>query len=296
MNEKPVEPTRQAPVSDPATKPAATAPAPAPKKSNTGLIALLIGLGVVGLLAIIGLIIYFTTFYVSKSDYDHALTQTNTVIDKYNKASTAADSYTSAVTDSLSSEDEVAKKAADYKTAYNDYKASVKTLESTRAMKNGKVKAAYDQFVSKNNTFTSYEESMTPSMDTLRKITLKCSESSVGDMDTSDLDKLTSSYDAAVTPCIDALKELSGSKNADAAKLAKDDLDYYAKLRVHIVAMQAAHSANDRNKFEDEYNAFMDVANDTSTIDKDITSIQKHQDSLSPDKELNNLASVINAQ
>ena len=191
-----------------------TTPTPQ-KKSNKGLIALLVGLGVLGLALIIGLLVYFTMFYISKADYSHAATQTDKVIDSYNKASTAADDYIAVVEDAAATDSQISAKKAAYQASYSDYLNNVKTLSRQRAMKNDKVKAAYDKFAAKNDAFTQNNATMVPTMTTLHKIATNCSEEKVGKMDTSDLAVLVSKYDAAVGPCSDSMKELSTSKNSD---------------------------------------------------------------------------------
>ncbi len=297
----PVEPVAtQDPMAPPAPAPSATPVAPnqmagAPKKSNSGLIVLLIAVGVIALVAIIGLIVYFSMFYISKADYQKSATQTSSVIAAYNKASTAADDYLAVVEDSTATDTEITAKKTAYQDAYSTYLSNVKTLANERAMKNTKVKAAYDKFATKNEAFTQNNATMVPTMTTLHKIAVNCSESKIGTMDTNDLSKLVSAYDAAVSPCVDSMKELSGSKNTDAAKVGTKATAYFADMRTHIVNMQAAYSANDRTKFESEYNAFMDKANSFSS-DTDMTAIDEHQNSLSPTAELNNLMTVINAQ
>lgn len=266
-----------------------------PKQSNKGLVGLLIGLGALGLLALIGLIVYFTMFYISKADYNRAATKTNGVIDTYNKLSDKAEEYVNTVEQSTATEQQVAEKKAAFQSTYDSYRNGVKSLVDERAMKNDKVKAAYDKFVAKNHAFDENNASMVATMEPLRKVAVNCSESKLGGMDTDDLSRLVATYDAAVNPCIDSMKELSKSKNADAAKVGSKAMTYFAEMRTNIVNMQGAYTANDRAKFETEYKAFMDKANSFDT-DTDVASIQKHQDSLAPTDELNKLRAVIDAQ
>lgn len=266
-----------------------------PKQSNKGLLGLLIGLGVLGMLLLIGLIIYFTVFHISKADYNRAATQANTVIDTYNKLSDKADEYATMVEQPTATDQQVAEKKAAFQSTYESYRNGVKSLANERAMKNDKVKAAYDKFVAKNRAFDENNASMVATMVPLRKVAVNCSESKLGSMDTNDLSKLVVTYDAAAAPCVDSMKELSRSKNVDAAKIGTKAIAYFAEMRANIVNMQSAYTANDRAKFETEYNAFMDKANSFDT-DTEITSIQKHQDSLAPTDQLNNLRAVIDAQ
>lgn len=272
-------------------------PAPVTNDTRTsrGLIALLIALGAIGLLAIIGLIIYFTQFYISKSDYTHAATQTNTVVSDYNKLSTAVDDYATAAESATTTDSQLAAKKSAYDATYSTYLNNAKSLSNERAMKNDKVKAAYNAFVAKNNAFTQNNDTMSATMATMHKVAVNCDESKVGQMDTNDLSKLVSAYDAAVRPCVNSMKELAQSKNSDAAQVGKKAVSYFDEMRTYIVNMQDAYNTQDRTKFDSEYNAFMAKA-DSFSSDTDIAAIQKHQDGLSPTAELNKLVALIEAQ
>lgn len=286
----PVEPTVSQPT---VTQP--VVPPTGPKKSNKGLIGLLVGLGVLGLLAIIALVSYFAFFYISPADYRQAGEQTNTVIDNYNKASDASTAYMDAVESPLSTDAMIKEKETAYHTAYNAYLESVKKLSSERAMRNDKVKAAYDAFAAKNKSFTDNNATIEQAIPTLRQIAVNCDEQKIGEMDTNDLGQLVAQYDKAVGPCVTSMKSLASATNVDAAKIGKKASTYFDEMRVHIVNMEAAYKANDRTKFENEYNAFLAKA-DAFDQDTDVASIQKHQDSLEPSDELNNLATVISKQ
>lgn len=285
---------------DPATNQSETSqhatPSSAPSQgSNNGLIMLLVGLGVLGLLALIGIVSYFIFFYISPADYKHAASQTQTVIDSYNKASEASQGYVDAVEDASTTDATVGEKETAYKTAYATYLDSVKKLGDEKALRNRKVSDAYEKFVTKNNAFIEDNASVEQTMPTLRKIAVNCSEQKIGQMDTGDLGQLVAAYDKAVDPCVDSMKALAEVKNTDAAKIGKKAVTYFDEMRAYIVNMEAAYKANDRTKFQTEYDAFMKKANSFDQ-DTDVTAIKKRQESLEPTDELNNLASVINAQ
>ncbi len=297
MNEQP-QPVTQTPPETPAPMPQLqpTQPvSPVPRKSNKGLIALLVGIGLLGLLIGIGCIVYFTMFYISKGDYQRATAQTNTVIDHFNSASKAADEYNTIVENAAATDTQINGKKMAYESAYASYLTSVDTLSKERALKNSKVKAAYDKFATKNKAFTDSNATMVDTMTTIHKVAVSCSESTIGNMNTGDVSKLVAAYDAAFAPCLSAMRELSISKNTDAAKVGSTALSYFDEMRTQVVAMQAAYNAKDRAKFESAYNAYMLKAN-SFTSDTDMAAVKKHLDSLSPTDELNSLATTINAQ
>ena len=271
-------------------------PAPvSPKKASKWVHVAIIALGVIVVLAIIGVAIYLVFFYISKTDYKKAEAQTNTVKMSYNRADSTSDTYYEVVSSDASTDIEINAKLADYRTTRTDYQSAIDTLASQRALKNSKVKAAYDAFVTKNNVFMAYIDTMDQTMPTMRKIAISCSGSKTSAMQADDLSKIVSAYDKVMNPCTDAMKELSVSKNADAAMVGKKSVTYLNSLRSHLVAMQAAYIANNRTTFESEYNAFVDVSNSFST-DTDTSSLQKHLDSLTPVASLDNLLSVIRSQ
>lgn len=288
-----VAPTATPPVAAPSF-PSTQPPAPGltPQKSRKPLTTVLIVLGVIVLLAIIGIVVYMLLFYVSKADYKHAEAQTNAVITAYNKVDTTSSSYSQAAGDESSTDAQLASKKADYDAASKSYQEAVTSLGNERALKNSKVKAAYDAFLTKSKAFVANNDTMEQTMSTLHKVAVNCSESKIGTMDTDDLSKLVDAYDKAMGPCTDAMKDLANSKNPDAATVGKKAVSYFTDMRTHIVAMQADYIANDRTAFENEYSAFLDGATSFSS-DTDITSIQSHQDSLSPESSLNHLASVL---
>lgn len=286
--------TPQQPVVQP-VQPAQPVTPALPKKSNKGLVGLLVGLGVVGLLALIAVICYFVFFYISPADYRKAGEQTNTVISNYNKAADASTAYMDAVESASSTDAQISEKKSAYLSSYNAYRDGVKALADERAMRNKDVKKAYDRFAAKNESFVANNDTILEAVPALRQIAVNCDEQKVGQMDTDDLSKLVAAYDAAVGPCVNSMKTLASAKNTDAAKIGKKASTYFDEMRVHIVNMQAAYNAKDRTKFENEYNAFMDKANSFDQ-DTDVASIKKHQDSLEPTTELNNLASVISKQ
>lgn len=282
-------PTVQTVMPPPTAQPATSVQTP---KSNKGLIAALIGVGVVVLLAIIAAIVYFVFFYISKADYKHAAAQTNAVITAYNKLDSAKTNWSSAASDETSSDSTVASKKADYESANKAYQSAVTALSNERALKNSKVKAAYDSFAAKNKDFMANNDSIVQTMPTLRKIAIDCSNKTIGSMGTHDLSQLVAVYDKAMGPCTDAMKELSLSKNSDAASVGKKAVSHFADMRTHIVAMQQVYIANDRTTFESEYNAALAAASSMGTV-TDLSNIKQHQDSLSPETALNHLASVI---
>jgi flagellar basal body-associated protein FliL len=80
-----------------------------PKRSNKGLIALLITIGVVGITAIVGLVVFFLVMYISPADYQKASQQAHAAADSYDRASAAIDTYGKSIVDVTSTDETVAK-------------------------------------------------------------------------------------------------------------------------------------------------------------------------------------------
>lgn len=263
-----------------------------PKRSNKGLIALLITIGVVGITAIVGLVVFFLVMYISPADYQKASQQAHAAVDSYDRASAAIDTYGKSIVDVTSNDETVAKAKKDADAAYHDYQTKVKDLSEARALRDGDVKAVYDKFAAKNAIFDQNNMTMFEAMPLLRAYVKDCSNDAIGKLDTDDLGQLVASFDRATGPCVASLKNLSSAKNADAAKLGKTITEYFDTMRTHIVAMQDAYGAQDRAKFENEYNAFLALS-DKYDADSRIDAISKHQESLESIAELKALAGVL---
>lgn len=271
------------------------APPKTPKQTNKGLIALLISLGVIGFLLIIAVVVYFVFFHISSADYRHASGQTKSLIEKYHKVAKASKEYMDEVADSDSSDDDITEKKEAYKKIFRDYQDGVNQLAHERAMRNGKIKTAYDTLVKKNKSFVDNITTLEQSAPALHKAVVSCDKQKIGNMDTDDLGKLVSAYDTAIGPCSENAKELAEVSNADVAKLGKKLGEYFGVMRERIVNMEAAYKANDRAKFEAEYKAFIAKAKSFEK-DTDLTSVQEHQKSLGLDGELKALVKVIDQQ
>ena len=294
MNDQPIVPP-QPELSDQPYIDAPHLPAETKRKPSKGLLVVLIGLGVVVLLAIIGILLYIVLFYISKADYTHAATQTDAVTMAGNELSVASNNYFQVVNNEFATDAEIASKQTDYSTANTAYQSAVTSLSSEKALGNGNVKSAYNAFVAKNEVFTTNSDTVIQSIPLIRKTALDCSKSKIGVMDTSDLSKVVAAYDKAVGPCTEAMKSLSTAKNVDGATLGKNGVKYFADMRTDIVAMQSSYIAKNRTLFETEYSAFVARAK-LLTAETDLSSIRKHQDSLFPKLELAHLTTVIQSR
>jgi len=262
------------------------------KKMRTILLVIVGGILVFGVAVAV---VYFMFFYVSKADYKSAEKQTNAAIAAYHKADDAAEEWSAAVTDASSTDRDIASK----KTAYNDantaYKSAVGELSGMRALKDGKVKTSYDAFVTKNNAAAANNDSMAEAMPTVRTMVVECNNADTSSMDASDLSTIADAWDKAFTGCTKAIKELSSAKNSDIATVGKKLEQYFSEMRTDIVALQAAYIAKDEAAFTKAYNAFTDVE-DKYNSDESLKNVKKHQDSLTPLTELNNLLTAIRSR
>lgn len=269
-----------------------TLPPKSSKKMRTILLVIIGGLLVLGIAVAI---VYFVFFYVSKADYKSAEKQTNATIAAYHKVDDAAEEWAAAVMDTSATDRDIASK----KTAYNDantaYKSVVGELSDMRALRDGKVKNAYDIFVTKNNAAAANNDSMAEAMPTLRTMVVECNNADTSGMDTSDLSTIANAWDKAFTGCTKAIKELGSAKNTDIATVGKKLEQYFTEMRTDIVALQAAYIAKDEAAFTKAYNAFTDVE-DKYNSDESLKNVKKHQDSLLPQTELNNLLTAIRSR
>lgn len=270
-------------------------PAMPPKSSKKMRTILLVVVGGLLVLGIAVAIVYFVFFYVSKADYKSAEKQTNATIAAYHKVDDAAEEWAAAVMDTSATDRDIASK----KTAYNDantaYKSVVGELSDMRALRDGKVKNAYDIFVTKNNAAAANNDSMAEAMPTLRTMVVECNNADTSGMDTSDLSTIANAWDKAFTGCTKAIKELGSAKNTDIATVGKKLEQYFTEMRTDIVALQAAYIAKDEAAFTKAYNAFTDVE-DKYNSDESLKNVKKHQDSLLPQTELNNLLTAIRSR
>lgn len=309
MNDQPRTPTSEtqskpegvteSPVVEAPSAPVAGQQPPAPntppnnaKKMRTILLVVVGGFLVLGIAVAV---VYFMFFYVSKADYKSAEKQTNAVIAAYHKADDAAEEWSAAVTDTSATDRDIASKKVAYNDANSAYKSTVGQLSDMRALKDGKVKTTYDAFVTKNNAVTANNDSMAEAMPMLRTMVVECNNADTSGMNTSDLSTIADAWDKAFTGCTKAIKDLSSAKNSDVATIGKKLEQYFTEMRTDIVALQAAYIAKDEAAFTKAYNAFTDVE-DKYNSDESLKNVKKHQDSLTPVTELNNLLTAIRSR
>lgn len=263
-----------------------------PKKMRTILLVVIGGLLVLGVAVAI---IYFLFFYVSKADYKNAEKQTNTTLTTYHKADDAAQEWATAVTDPSSTDRDIASKKTAYNNANSAYKASVNDMSDMRALKDGKVKSAYDAFIAKNNVAMDNNTTLAEAMPTIRTMVVECNGADTSGMDTNDLSTIASAWDKAFAGCTKAIKDLASVKNADVATVGKKLEGYFQEMRTDIVALQNAYVAKDESAFMKAYNSFTDVENKYNS-DESLKNIKKHQDSLTPEAEINKLLAAIRSR
>jgi hypothetical protein len=70
---------------------------------------------------------------------------------------------------------------------------------------------------------------------------------------------------------------------------------YFQEMRTDIVALQNAYVAKDESAFMKAYNSFTDVENKYNS-DESLKNIKKHQDSLTPEAEINKLLATIRSR
>lgn len=267
---------------------------PQPKLSKKQLI-LFVSLGVAGLLAIIAMVIYVVFFSVTKQDYRHASVQTNAVVQAYNRLSVATSKLSFNASNSKIGDAAFDKSSAEYYTAYDNYQIEVGKLYDEPALQNGEVQAAYQLFIEKHSDFTlDLDTTMTAAPD-VRKATVACSAGGAKDVDTSDLAKIVSAYDKVMTPCKQAMENLTHLESKEAREVGQKAVDYIAKIRSQLVTMQASYIAGNRTAFESQYNTFLELVDDSPSYITTLPILQQKAIA-TPEKELNNLAAIIAAR
>lgn len=275
--------------------PQASPPEQTHRKLSKQQMTLFMSLGVAGLLAIIGMVVYMLFFSISKEDYRHAEAQTNAVILAYNNLSVATSTLAHNASDRSVKDDEYASSQAKYLAAYNKYQDEVSQLNDEPALQNGTVMTAYDSFAQKNSDFMTSLKTNNDTATYVRKATIACGVNSAGEVDAKDLSKIVSAYDTVITPCKEAMTDLEQADDTTAQSVAQKATAYIAQIRGHLEAMQTAYTSGNRKAFEAEYNTYLNLASEFGK-NTDTTHILQQQSIATPEKELNQLALIIKAR
>ena len=186
-----------------------SAPAPQKKSNKTGLIVGLSVGGVVGLIVfiIIGFVVYNALFAVSKEDYREAVRTGNNIVGDASKSysSLTKISYIS----SYSTETQIKNDVSDAKDALAKYKEANGKFKDLRALKDGDVKKAYDDYSKKYDSYVAYADSYIASAGKALPAISECED--VSKATVSDV----ASFKAAIVPCQDALKSAEDISDKD---------------------------------------------------------------------------------
>lgn len=244
------------------------------------------------LLVIGGSVIYFAFFHIYRSDYARALTQVNQTITKYNNLLEARDTAVGQVGDTNELFDE---SMDNYHEAFNSYIDAITAVSEERALHDSAVNQSYQMLSQKSALFEEFIEEQLALAPVVHEVATSCSASAPSQLNTSDLGKIVEVYDAAMNPCVVAMKQLSETDDEAAAKRGKDAIAYFDVTRKHAVAMQEAYKAGNRSGFESEYNTFLDQLADYKTTIQvaDLLDINKE---VIPTTQLNDLARVISSR
>lgn len=264
-----------------------------PQKDHRRLWVILAAISGLLLLAIIALTVYFNSIYVSKSAYEKAVTETKIAETKYQFTNDQASYYLQGATHGVESDTYLASNKKSYDKEYNAYLESVKHLKESTVQRNSEVKKAYDAFLAKHTQVVKDNEDFQSSMSTIQKAAVACDDSSTNKMDTSDLSKLVSAFDTAVSPCSAALKELTTVKYTPMATNAKKLIDTLTAMRAHAVKMQAAYTSSDRDAFKVEYDAFIKLIDSMGNGITGTDGLIIFKPSVDPRTELHKLRSVL---
>ena len=267
----------------------AVAPASIAKKSSNKpvIIIAVAAASVIGLivLIVIAVVVYNAMFAVSKQDYRDAVRTGNDIVSDASKSYSALTriSYIS----SSSTETQIKNSVDDAQKALEDYKKANKKFEDLRALKDGDVKKAYDEYMQKYNAYISYGESYASSAAKALPAVRKCedvSKSTVSDV---------ASFKAAIIPCQDALKSAEDVADKDLKQFIsayKENVAVISGIVDQVGSVDSSDYAT-RSKLRTQ---IYDATDKLRDAQKDANSnIQKRLKDLSPREAYNDFGKVL---
>lgn len=173
---------------------------PSAKKINKKLI-LIIGAGVVLLLVIAAVLVYFLYFNITKADYQKAFTASSELVTLEAKSRDSLASITGSdgKQPSFATVAESTKAVTDTTDAFTAYQTAVKSYDQQKALHDGDVGKAYKEFKTKYNNYQTYTLAYTKSINSTLAAFIKCT----------DIFKVESNNGQSETPTYDKYKKQS---------------------------------------------------------------------------------------
>ena len=162
---------------------------------------LIIGAGVVLLLVVVAILVYFLYFNVTKADYLKAFTASSELVTLEAKSRDSLSSITGSngKQPSFATVAESTKAVTDTTDAFTAYQTAVKSFDQQKALHDGDVGKAYKEFKTKYNAYQTYSLAYTKSINSTLAAFVKCS----------DIFKAKSDNGKSVTPTYDSYKKQS---------------------------------------------------------------------------------------
>ncbi len=263
-----------------------TSPNSSASKTNKNLFIILGA--VVGGLVILGVIawaVYASLFAVSKEDYREAVRVGNDVVSDASRSylDISKISYISSYSTETKTKNDI-DSAKDSLAAYKTANAKFKDL---KALRDGDVKKAYDEYTKKYNAFVTFADEYTKSAEKAIPAIISCEE--ISNASVSDV----ASFKAAVAPCKDALSSAKNVSDKDLKAFVAAYIDNVDKISA-IVDEAANLSSTDftrrstlRSQLSDETKKLQDAQKDANS------NIEKRLKDVSPREAYNDFGNVL---
>ncbi|MFZ1812212.1 MAG: hypothetical protein WAU02_01635 [Candidatus Saccharimonadales bacterium] len=267
-----------------------SSPMPSPASPSSKKLPLIIG-AVVGVVALVGVVLYLTMFSgPSKQDYQQAKTYMEDIHTKYSKLG----SEVSNLMDVSGSSSSTAGPET-VQTALMDYQAATMKIKSSKVYRDGDVKKAYDTFMNKNDKFIAFMDQFIDSTDALTTTSNECSRVDTSTLSKSTPDTMLQYYDESVSGCTDSLKTLAKVPNAQMAAFGASMSTHYADLRAVVADMVTAAKAKNATGLSSAQSKFGTVLSDIRTTSQKFqTDLGKAMDEIDVKDAANDLIDVLN--
>lgn len=288
----PADSNFQQPATPVTTQPTNTPVVGGPNKNNLKL-PIILG-GALLLLALLGLVIWYSVFNVTKDDYKKADTAISEMKTVYNTAGDKMDDYMSELMSSYSTESEVKDAKDDFDKAYNDYKTKVTAIKDQKALRDGDVKKSYDEFEAQNKKFAEAVDGLIAVAPALKDAQTECGSSGISStISSATPDTLVDKYDEAVKGCKDAAVKISESKVEPIANYGKKAVAGIEKMRTYMEKMQVAAKNNDRSAFQNAYYDMMDDEAVKAMSESGMSELNDLKDEVEVKDKLNAFADLV---
>lgn len=250
--------------------------------------------GVLLALAVIGLIVWYTMFNVTKDDYKKADTAVKDMKTVYTDAGDKLNDYMNELGSSYSSDSDINKAKDDFNKLYSEYKTKATALKDQKALRDGDVKKSYDEFEAQNKKFTEAVDGVLAIAPTLRDAKDGCASRVISStLSTATPETLVNKYDEAIKDCKTAVVKLSESSVAPISEYGKKAVKGIEKMRTYVEKMQSAAKDGNRSEFQSAYYDMMDDDDVKAMSESGMDEFDKHMKGAEVKDKLNSFADLV---